>query len=263
MEESKAFQSLNLGFRELFRIFVPGFYAVALLEWLAPRAELTQFVAQGVKDTLVVSFFLGLIGIGLQVHEKWYPYTRDFERWRILLNNELGSGPDQVHRYKYILETLGEGIKNRVHYFSSFYYMLVELSLFSIAAAICLIHLFVESLRSDLGFWIWVLRILLVIALVVQLFLLSSFREVKGAISKLKFVPLILVTLWAALLVVLNWQALFTAWPYPIRKLLFLLAAAYIFSRLGAKYWKSIIMEQIIFVREKVSEIKKIPRSDA
>jgi hypothetical protein len=259
MEENKAFQSLNLSFRELFRIFVPGVYAVALLGWLAPKAELTQFVTTGVIDTLVTSFFLGLIGVGLQVHEKWYPYTRDFEKWRILLNHELGGGPDQVYRYKYILETLGEGIKDRIHYFSSFYYMLVELSLFSFAAVLFLAHSFIESLRSDLGFWIWVLRMLIVVAFIVQLFLLSSFREMKGAISKLKFVPLLLVTLWVVLLLILSWRALHTAWPFPLKKIIVLLVATYVFYRLSTKYWKSVIMEQIIFVREKASEIKKIP----
>jgi hypothetical protein len=259
MEEGRAFQGLNLSFRELFRIFVPGVYAVALLEWLAPKAELTQFVTQRVIDTLVASFFLGLIGAGLQVHEKWYPYTLDFEKWRIKLNKELGGGPDQVDRYKYFLETRGEKIKDRIHYFSSFYYMLVELSLFSFAAAICLTHSFIESLRSDLGFWVWVLRVLIVVALVLQLLLPSSLREKKGAVSKLKFVPLLLLTLWATLHLLLNWHSLYRAWPSAIQKVLYLLAAAYIFSRLGVKYWKSVIGEQIIFVREKSNEIEKLP----
>jgi hypothetical protein len=263
MAEDKAISDLNLGFRELFRILLPGAYAVSLAEWLAPNSRLVTFVDRGTIQGLVASFFLGLVGAALVVHETWFPYTVSFEEWRILLNGELGGGSDRVHEYKYFLETRGDDIKDRIHYFSSFYYMLVELSLFSAIAAIWLLHCFFESSKGSGDCWTWLSRALLAVALILQLSFPSSLRERKDGIGKLTVAPAILFGLW----LLLNFSRLWffssasSSPGFPSTRLFCLVLAAYAFARLGAKHWKSVIKEQIVFVRENIDEIRELPRA--
>ena len=152
----KALSELELGIRELFRIVVPGVYGTLLIVLLAPESELAKFIGKSIGAGLGSSFFLGLFGYALRPHERWAPYFLTFEKHRIKLNDEIirvvaaspavpevevalvpiqHQSPDHVALYKVFLECKAVDVKDRIHYFSSFYYMLVELSFFSWVAA--------------------------------------------------------------------------------------------------------------------------------
>src|SRR5437879_1772386 len=131
------FSELIIGVRELFRIVVPGAYALTLLQWLS-AGQIAQSTGEGqTLARIVLSVLAGLLAYGLQVHEKWFPYSYVFNQYREQLNQTIIStanvdpSKDYVNQYKYFLETRAHSIKERIHYFSSFYYMLDEMSLIS------------------------------------------------------------------------------------------------------------------------------------
>lgn len=153
-DEKKIFSDVELGIRELFRIIVPGAYGVILILLFAPQSSAATFVGRSLGFGVSSSFFLGLFGYALRPHERWAPYFLHFEKYRVQLNEEitriLTTAPvvrevenvlpparnvhesrDHVALYKLFLESKAADLRDRVHYFSSFYYMLIELSLFS------------------------------------------------------------------------------------------------------------------------------------
>src|SRR5438876_3729299 len=158
---SEALSELNLGIRELFRVLIPGAYTVIVFQWLRANVDSPldyASVASGEMRTfwlVGVSTIVGLIAYGLQVHEKWAPYCDVFDHYRQRLNNAVREATaakeakNYVNEYKYFLETDGRHYKDRIHYFSSFYYMLDELSLISALGALAILARFFLKLNPD------------------------------------------------------------------------------------------------------------------
>ena len=260
-----ALSELHLGVRELFRILIPGFYAVALVESLAPHSDLAGFTSSAIHKGLIAALFLGLLAYGLQVHEKWFPFNIGFEQWRLRLNHELGGGSDRVHEYKYFLETSAPGIKDRIHYFSSFYYMLIELSLLSAVAALAL----VLNIVNVLGCLSKLTLLLFVFGISVQLSALyfpkrSDRGKTLDRIFQYGPVGLLALGLLSAFITSeLQGKSCPSAlsmaldWRLPC-----LFVAALVFERLGTRHWESVIKEQIVLVKHKSEDIKGLPRVD-
>jgi hypothetical protein len=116
---TEALSELNLGIRELFRVLVPGAYAVILLEWLG-SAKIRDWLGESHSlARIAISVVARLIAYGLQVHERWWPYSCVFDRNRRLLNDEVvnivnGEGTkNYVSEYKYFIETCAPKMKDR------------------------------------------------------------------------------------------------------------------------------------------------------
>jgi hypothetical protein len=253
-DKSGISSELTLGIREIFRIIVPGAYAILLIISLAPGSTLAKFAAASLSNGLAAAFFIGLAGYALQLHEVCFPYSANFHYWREALNKALGGGDDHIHEYKYFLETRAAGIKERIHYFSSFYYMLVEVSLFSGIAAIGMI----VKLLHDVHCVGW-LELLLAGATLVQLSLLGL-RNYTRVFRRLRVAPLGMVLLWGLLrgAEYLSHCARISDTASTHSTIITLFALAYVFERLGAKHWKAVINEQLILVKDKSQEIREL-----
>ena len=89
--ETGAFSELTIGIRELFRIVVPGGYAVVIFEWLtAGKCDPITGEGQSVSRS-AISVIAGLVAYGLLVHEKLWPYSDVFEDSPKRLNPPLSS----------------------------------------------------------------------------------------------------------------------------------------------------------------------------
>jgi hypothetical protein len=149
------FSELSIGIRELFRIVIPGAYVLILFEWLT-AGRIDQSAGEGrTLARVAFSALAGLIAYGFQVHEKWLPYRDVFKKDVTRLTNAIVEAAncdrsrDLRKEYKYFLETRAPLVKERIHYFSSFYYMLDEMSLISAIAALILVCQFFHSLNPD------------------------------------------------------------------------------------------------------------------
>ncbi len=273
-EENDAgqFSELSIGVRELFRIVVPGAYALVLLEWLS-REEVALVGGEGkTLSYIALSVLAGLIAYGLQVHEKWFPYTEVFRHNRDRLNRrivevaQVQDSKDYVYEYKYFLETSAD-IRDRIHYFSSFYYMLDEMSLISVVAAVGLIARFFDELHSGNP----ISTYFVLVALVWQLGGFYRGRREKPRDAPSYGFELLGRWLCSWIGIVVAWflwnvgLAILSnhLWPRgPVYQVDWrfwaLMAAAVIFERLGAKQWKSIINEQMVLVRDKKDHLKKV-----
>jgi hypothetical protein len=267
---------LSIGVRELFRIVVPGAYATLLFEWLT-AGKFDQISGEGRTLTrIAVSVLVGLIAYGLQVHEKWLPYNVVFEQSRSRLNERIikianaSNSKDYVGEYKYFLETRAPEIKERIHYFTSFYYMLDEMSLISAIAAIALAFMFFCELNPDRP----LSTHFVLVGIALQLFtlyrdpysyIIEKFNRLDERLRwVLKYAAswLGITTIWIAW----NWiLAIYfhRMWPCgPLFRIDWrfwaLISAAVIFERLGAKQWNSIIKEQIVLVNDKQIELRKV-----
>ena len=89
MGEQRLFKELELGFRELFRILIPGAFVVSLAQALFPCAQFTQTITKSTASGLAATFFCGLVGYALRAHERWFPYFLQFEKKRAELNTEI------------------------------------------------------------------------------------------------------------------------------------------------------------------------------
>lgn len=89
MAAAKDLSDLDLGIRELFRIVIPGAYAVLLILLLAPESSAAKFASRNAGLGIGASFFLGLLGYALRPHERWAPYFLHFESYRVKLNDEI------------------------------------------------------------------------------------------------------------------------------------------------------------------------------
>lgn len=268
--ETSPLADLQLGVRELFRILVPGAYALAVVYLTNPGQQLVLLASRSNAAGLGIILLLGLIGYALRIHERWWPYYRVFEAHRRELNTSIrnitgaAEGDDYVDLYKYFLETAGSEISARVHYFSSFYYMLVELSLISFLTA------FIPGLAwglqsvaaSGATYCLLIVGVLVSTAVVFQTYLLRGLSGIREpAESRIAFVPAILFLLaicfasYPSLRAVrslrgLNWFSL-------VQPMLFLVLAL-AFERLAAKQWRAIIREQIWLVQDKAWELSRL-----
>src|SRR5438046_1772606 len=87
--EPKSLTELQRSIRELFRIFVPGAYALLLLQLLTPGTPaLTRFEQSTLAQGIAI-FFAGLFGYALRAHERWWPYFLWFESERVRLDNAI------------------------------------------------------------------------------------------------------------------------------------------------------------------------------
>jgi hypothetical protein len=267
MAEQKFFKELELGFRELFRILIPGAYAVSLAQVVAPDSAFSQALTRSTASGLAATFFLGLIGYSLRVHERWFPYFWCFERQRAVLNAEIAriaaiSGEtDNVGFYKYFLETSADDVGDRIHYFSSFYYMLAELSLFSGVAAYAIAARFLFEVtagvnRTGVGLAGCFIALACIIQLVV-LFPLSGIRTKRTRFAVVAG-PLLTILALLTMLVPAVWkgalsiQCLTAGIGYLP---LILCIISYLFWRLGDKHWKQIVGEQVILVNNRATKL--------
>lgn len=266
-KQNDKLSELQLGIRELFRILVPGAYVMALLALFAPQNAIVQLVEKGTLNLLVASLFLGLVGYALRVHERCFPYFLVFDKHRKPLNDAIietisaEEGKDNVDLYKYFLETCDSPLRSRVHYFSSFYYMLVELSFISGVSAI---YFLVECLRKDTsvvsGFLADAAFGGILLGIVIQVLLLCGLHGLRK-----KEMPVILAVAPGLLLTggIITLSSI-AGWPNFLAcftrdylvPTFFLLAFA--FERLGANHWNQIISEQIIFVRHQSKYLLEI-----
>src|SRR6266849_2198288 len=109
--EEKAFSELQLGIRELFRIVIPGAYAVVLVGLIAPETHFFEQLTSSTARLLGVTFFLGLVGYALRPNDCWWPYFVGFDGGINKLNAEIakaaGRSPEDEYtaEYKYFLTT--------------------------------------------------------------------------------------------------------------------------------------------------------------
>jgi len=266
--ESQPFSELQLGVRELFRIIVPGAYAGVLFS-LLPDAVLPDKILSSTGLTIAAVFFLGLAAYALRPHECWWPYSNVFWKHVDSLNNAIGmsAGPgEHTSLYKYFLTVGRRDVRDRVHYFSSFYYMLIAISMYSLVAA--LIETIVPAFRvalPDCGGGCIVAGAFILVALVTQLSLVFA-TGVHGwhsyARTWAKFVPTIavvvatVVSVAQTIVVGTSFEGVRASW------IVLLLLAAFIFANLGNKQWKAIIQEQVINVRNCSEEIGGLARGE-
>jgi hypothetical protein len=281
--EGGPLSELQLGIRELFRILVPGAYVLVLLYLLAPAAELTIQIRTSNVIQLIAVFFLGLFAYALRVHERWWPYFSSFDRHRAALDRAIEQvlgrrlAADHVHYYKYFLETRGASIKDRVHYFSSFYYMLAELSLLSLLAAVILFcftltdgYLFALRSLSTAPRGTATASGLFICAAIVQAVLLIPKPGLRLRASRarrdllhngLAYLPTVLAGAAVLTLVLaratyerplLLWIGLLDP------RVWFFTVLSIALARLGAKQWAAIINEQIIFVRDRSADLREL-----
>jgi hypothetical protein len=287
--EETRFSELQLGIRELFRIVVPGAYLAALFYFLAPGSDIVALMNKGTALLVVTVFFLGLFAYALRPHERWWPYFRGFELERDRLNRAIiesvGGDPniDYVGPYKYFLETEAIYLKDRVHYFSSFYYMLTALSLFSASSAMALVltqlssnHLFRFRSLQTAPPGTFTASVLVLAAGFTQLYTLRGLwsirlretesaekeaqvrqrRERRVAVAPIGLLMLALTSLIASQIGGGQTSLLISALADYRMWLLFILAV--VFERLGLKQWTAIIGEQVTLVRDRAEAIRRI-----
>lgn len=156
-------EALGLGFRELFRILVPGFYAAGLIRLIgAPFERVKEFSSEGMEK-LAISIALGLVLYAARVHEKVPGYRGFYKTELNKLNSEISrvtkKDRDHTYEYKYFLETrVSAGLRDRIHYFSSFYYMLCAMSLSSLLTAFGYLWVkwYLAHRICDWRVWAWV-----------------------------------------------------------------------------------------------------------
>jgi hypothetical protein len=58
MAEEKLFKELEIGFREIFRILIPGAYFLGLAKVIAPDSSFTNMMTNSTASGLVAIFFM-------------------------------------------------------------------------------------------------------------------------------------------------------------------------------------------------------------
>jgi hypothetical protein len=290
MSLQKSFSDLELGIREIFRIIVPGAYGVMLVLILAPESAAAKFAGKSAGVGIGASFFLGVLGYALRPHERWAPYFFHFENCRVKLNDEITrvirtapavheiesaleppykvhENSDHVALYKVFLETKVPEAKDRIHYFSSFYYMLIELSLFSLVAAFCLTANYCIAFARATGHRsaAWTAVFMIAFAVAAQIALLCGLKGLSSNRSKIWLCSSLLLAAaglfiaFGSTLTVNLCQLKTCGWrPNVVPPLLIFVAFA--FERLGAKQWKQIIDEQVILVNANASDLRTMSK---
>lgn len=273
--EPERLSDLQRGIRELFRIVVPGAFVLALLKLFTEQSRYVTALFDETLTQIAGVFFAGLFAYALRVHERWWPYFLPFESERTRLNNAIGrvlgvgTDVDHVEVYKYFLETRAPDLKERVHYFSSFYYMLTELSLIALIAGLAraLSHLTDGYLYAFHSFdsapaGTALASAIVAAALVYQGCLLVGLTGVRTKYARWS-APLPIVAL-AIALVILSASAVTNNRYSPLTRTIsdpavyVLFAVALAFGTLGVKQWRQVIGEQVFLVGDRAQELTAI-----
>lgn len=266
---------LQRSIRELFRIVVPGAYIVGLLSFLSAEHPLVMLISQTTLNQVLAVFFAGLVGYALRVHERWWPYCIWFERERKRLNDAIVTittediGVDHVDLYKYFLETRALDLKDRVHYFSSFYYMLCELSMFSFIAlvAVTICHLaecrpYKLDVIATLGKEVIDARSLILVAAILQIALLGGLGGIRGRIATYAApVPVLLTAIalgWLVYARISDGKTDLVLAVLRDSRTYALGLATLVFATLGTKQWRAVVGEQIFLVRDRRKQLTEI-----
>jgi hypothetical protein len=267
MAEQKLFKDLELGVRELFRILIPGAYVVSVAELLYPTVPSILALTTSTAAGLSAAFFIGLTGYALRAHERWFPYFFYFEQQRARLNSEIarvtGESPtkDHVGSYKFFLETKTQGLSDRIHYFTSFYYMLVELSLFSaLFAYFNLARALIKLARPECPRLTMCCIVVIAVVSAIQLWAQFAVTRVRTTRTRCALIaePIALVValvVMASAAYVHKAPLLSSLWQTVGVSTLLLCTLSYLFWRLGDKHWKQIIGEQIILVNVQAEDL--------
>ncbi len=186
------------------------------------------------------------------------------------LNAEIarfaGEG-DHTALYKYLLTVGPTSVSDRVHYFSSFYYMLITLSLYSVFAAIAEFFIPAFQIAYAVHLCGWATALFLSMAAVAtQLFFMfvTGVRNRREYMEKFRFLPAAMIG-GAGAFISLDF-AFFTGTSTfsQTRAIWIVLLAllAFVLANLGNKQWRSIINEQIVHVRKCREDIADLVRSN-
>ncbi len=163
--------TFTIGFRELFRIFVPGLLGVTFIRLEFPDLLAHKGYELPFTYLFIIAFFIGLITYILQTSinkVKKKPWTRIL-LWSEAFHSEIGrldhevkialgstkpiSTGDYDAEYKYFLESkVGPSFVERVHYFTSFYYLLVQISQLLAVFGLIDIYFIFARRSSSLGY---------------------------------------------------------------------------------------------------------------
>jgi hypothetical protein len=188
-----------------------------------------------------------------------------------------------VGAYKYFLETEAGQLKDRVHYFSSFYYMLVALSLVSAggAAALTLMqlsanHLFRFRILQSSPPGTFTASVLVLAAAAVQLYTLRGLSSIRlqgtgsqeaeaqarerraELISSAPLVLLLFALAWLTGAQIAGSQYLLLIAAVTDYRMWVLVTLAVVFERLGSKQWAAIIREQVVLVNDRAEAMRRI-----
>ena len=134
MDEAK-FGPFELGFRELYRIAIPGYVSLALATMVFPDLNSLDLITK-----VIVGFFLGLITYSLRISRKIPPYRCFFNKQTTRLQKAIVDCCDfdteckftlrkSKAVYSHFLQRFVEpNLRERIHYFTSFYYMFTDVS---------------------------------------------------------------------------------------------------------------------------------------
>lgn len=126
----------ELGFRELYRIAIPGYVSLALAITVFPDLNSVDLLTK-----IILGFFFGLITYSLRISRHVPIYRRFFEKQtkRLLdaitdcceFDSECNlTSKESKAIYSHFLERFVEpDLRERIHYFTSFYYMFTDVSL--------------------------------------------------------------------------------------------------------------------------------------
>lgn len=130
--------SIAIGIRELFRIIIPGLLVVGYMSVEFPVLLSAWIGAGSIWYTLILGFVIGLIVYALQLYKWCWPWSRAHRKQINRLSREVkvalgGVLPsitkDYRAEYKQFLNTEADrSFAERVYYYTSFYYLLVEIS---------------------------------------------------------------------------------------------------------------------------------------
>ena len=244
-------------------------------------------IGDGISRQVLAIFFLGVFGYALRVHERWWPYFLAFDRNRKSLDDAIEAAlgrrlqEDHINLYKYFLETKGTLIKGRVHYFSSFYYMLIELSLFSFLASLGLVcwhltdgHLFSFASLHLAPRGTGTASALLAIAIVVQMFVLLGISGLRRTPTTARQKLATLTSYAPPFLAAASITMLIIARLFLERGDLLLVSVTdgrlwalalfgTVLASLGVKQWQAVVGEQVVFVNEMRQSLREVARLDA
>jgi hypothetical protein len=264
---------LQLGIRELFRIAVPGAYAVILLRYFAPTSPLTVERNASTLELLAATFFLGLFLYALRVHSHWWPYDGPWragvERLGNVIRAQISRSGDHRDLYKYFLTTAAPEMRDRVHYFSSFYYMLCELSLVSFATWLAVVVAML--LRGMQGYPSWATKVawtLFALAALYQSFRCTDLHKHHKGAERLfgdlwwqRMLPAMCVAagiLWLTVWVAAARGVSVLQAQYVLRLSFALPVAAVFLFCLANWQWTAIIGEQTVLVTHKRKQLNEM-----
>ena len=129
------FAPFELGFRELYRIAIPGYVSLALATTVFPDLNSLDLITK-----IIVGFFLGLVTYSVRISRNIPPYCRSFKKQTERLQDTIADCCDFGARstlelrkskaiYSHFLERfIKPDLRERIHYFTSFYYMFTDVS---------------------------------------------------------------------------------------------------------------------------------------